>query len=142
MIIYTDGSCSGNLGKGAWGFLIVKDKGRTSVIKASVEDNTTNNRMELTAIIEAVKYASRHSTDVDIYSDSMYCINCFNNWKKIWWKDKERRDEAKNSDLWNEMFSLYRDASFTNFKLHYVKGHSGDKFNSMIDKVVQGLNKE
>lgn len=132
MVIYTDGACSGNPGNGAWGFLIVR--GESAIIKAQKELNTTNNRMELQAIIEAVRHAVKHVDEVTIYSDSKYCIDCYNRWKGNW---QIRRMEmgTKNVDLWDVMFS------FENIKINFkhVKGHSGDKYNTIIDKVVLNM---
>ena len=135
-LFYTDGSCSVNPGTGSWGFILVKED--TVIIKSSLVKDTTNNRMELMAILEVLRYSSKQEfKEIKIVSDSMYCINCFNNWCKIWWRDVARREEAKNADLWNEVFTITRDNPLMKVKFEWVKGHNNDKYNTMIDKVVQ-----
>ena len=138
-LYYTDGACSCNPGNGAWGFIKVLPD--TVIIKSSMVECTTNNRMELMAIIEAVRHScGRNYKTIKIVSDSMYCINSYNNWRKIWWMAKSKDEETKNRDLWNELFTLVRDSGIT-IKFEWVKGHNGNKYNSMIDKVVQAMSK-
>jgi ribonuclease HI len=144
--IYTDGSCRNN-GKGdlgAWGFLVVEEDGVKAVAKT--EENTTNNRMELKAIIKALEYAMRRDIQITIRSDSMYCINCYKNWKNKWFDVPEIRSGAKNNDLWDELFEDVRLCKVAYGKnlisnIVFVKGHSDSKYNDIIDRVVRGLTK-
>lgn len=144
--IYTDGSCvndnKDNLG--SWGFLVVQTEG--VIIKAEIEKHTTNNRMELMAIIKALEYAMKRDIEVTINSDSMYCINCYNNWKTKWFEVPEIKNGAKNNDIWDELFENVRLAKTLLGRnpiksIKFVKGHSDSKYNDMIDRVVRGLTK-
>jgi ribonuclease HI len=118
--IYTDGSCKPNPGKGGYAFIILDNdfqwEGQGS------ERKTTNNRMELRAVIEALKF-SQH-INIEIYSDSKYVINCAQ--KK--WKIKI------NKDLWKIFFIISKDRKI---KWIWVKGHSGDPLNTKVDKLAQ-----
>ena len=140
LTIYTDGSCKGNPGIGAWGMLVVKPDD-VIIVKANRENGeTTNNRMELKAIIDAIRYALKCNISVDIYTDSMYCINCYKDWKSVWNENSTIRKSAKNVDLWDELFEMIKDNDPIN-KIEYVRGHNGNKYNEIIDKVVQGMAK-
>lgn len=122
-IIYTDGSCSPNPGDGGWAFVTMIDNVLYKVYGG--KKNTTNNQMELTAVIESLIFLNlmNKNDDVTIYSDSKYTINCA---EKIWSK-------KKNIDLWEK----YEDVS-TRFNIKYiwVKGHDGDEYNEMVDKLA------
>lgn len=122
--IYTDGGCSPNPGKGGWAWCISHDE-----YKSGGEDDTTNNRMELQAIIEAIAYAVREypANDVVVYSDSRYCVDGFNVWMNSWQK-KDWMVKKKNLDLWKILFE-YRDS----VKLEWVRGHFGEPMNEFAD---------
>ena len=139
--IYTDGSCSGNPGPGGWACIINLPE-ESKVISGGSKE-TTNNRMELSAIIEALKYIDdiswkeRHDL-YEIFSDSAYVINAIQkgwicNWKNNGWKTKANED-VKNIDLWKEFDKLYcnikEEETISFIK---VKGHKGDFFNEMAD---------
>lgn len=133
--IYTDGACSGNPGKGGWGSILIYG----DVVKelSGGEDNTTNNRMELKAVIEALK-ALKSPCDVEIYSDSAYVVNAFtqkwiDNWIKNNWKTADKKS-VKNVDLWQELLVLIKTHNVT-FKK--VKGHSDDELNERCDKLAK-----
>lgn len=133
--IYTDGACSGNPGKGGWGSILIYG----DVIKelSGGEDNTTNNRMELKAVIEALK-ALKSPCDVEIYSDSAYVVNAFtqkwiDNWIKNNWKTADKKS-VKNVDLWQELLVLIKTHNVT-FKK--VKGHSDNELNERCDKLAK-----
>lgn len=133
--IYTDGACSGNPGKGGWGAILIYG----DVVKelSGGEDNTTNNRMELKAVIEALK-ALKSPCDVEIYSDSAYVVNAFtqkwiDGWKKKNWKTAGNTS-VKNVDLWKELLSLMQNHKVV-FKK--VKGHSDDELNERCDKLAK-----
>jgi len=132
--IYTDGACSGNPGKGGWGaVLIYKDKEK-QISGASL--NTTNNQMELTAPIEALKLLKR-PCKVKLYSDSAYLINGFTegwiyNWQKNGWKTSNKKD-VKNKELWVQIYNFTQIHEIEWIK---VKGHSDNKYNNICDKLA------
>jgi ribonuclease HI len=123
-VIYTDGSCLSNPGPGGWAFCILGDEHDDVV--SDGEPQTTNNRMELIAVIEALKeLASINCKNCIIHSDSKLTINCCNNtWKR-----------NTNTDLWN----LYDSISqiFDKIEFKWVKAHSGNKYNDIVDKAAQ-----
>lgn len=144
--IFTDGACSENPGPGGWAVVInTTDKCRTF---SGNEKITTNNRMELRAVIEAFRKIvnkKKHSDDVqyDIYSDSAYVVNTINNhwieaWKKNNWQTTKRED-VKNKDLWEEFDELRTKAIELGIRitLNKVKGHSGNTFNELVDKLAR-----
>ena len=120
--IYTDGACLGNPGPGGWGAVIIEDDITTEL--SGKEADTTNNRMEVTAVIEALKKLSQES-EIIIYSDSTYVINTMvKNWKR-----------NKNKDLWD---LLDRQMIGRKVKWKWVKGHSGDPLNERADRRAYG----
>ena len=131
--IYTDGACSGNPGRGGWAAIIL-DGEKIEKISGS-KDNTTNNRMELTAVISALKYVK--GKDLEIYTDSKYTKDgiekWISNWKKNGWKTANKQD-VKNKDLWNELDHLNQKK---NVKWNWVKGHSENKYNNMADELAR-----
>lgn len=138
--IYTDGACSGNPGPGGWGcILIYKDTKRE--LSGGSKD-TTNNIMEITATIEALK-ALKFSCEVDLYSDSAYVVNCFNqgwiyNWIKKGWKTAGG-DPVKNKELWEELYNLTQIHKVT---FHKVKGHADNEFNNRCDELARNAIKD
>lgn len=125
-IIYTDGSCMPNPGPGGWAFVVLpkdNDPDPTEFHISGGEKDTTNNRMELTAVIEALEFDSVQKEYL-IYSDSMYVINC----AKGKWQRK------KNTDLWKK----YEKASKgKKIEWIWVKGHSNDKYNEIVDDLAK-----
>lgn len=123
--IYTDGGCSGNQEKsnfGGWG-AILEMKGREKELWGG-EADTTNNRMELTAVIEAFKALKKDGLDIQVFSDSSYVANCFRekwyeSWERNHWKNAARK-AVENQDLWKELLALVRRHSV---KFYRVKGH-------------------
>ena len=136
--IYTDGACSGNPGKGGWGaVLIYRDKQKHLSGSAIL---TTNNKMELTAAIEALK-AVKKSNEIELYTDSQYVKNGINlwiiNWKKNGWKTANKKEVA-NKDLWIELDKYVTHHNITWF---WVKGHSGNHYNEIADNLaVKAMN--
>jgi len=131
--IYTDGACSGNPGKGGWGALIQEDNNETKINGS--EQNTTNNRMELTAVIKALELFEK-SIEIEIYTDSKYVMQGITEWIKNWknnqWKTSQKKD-VKNKDLW----VLLDQASEKHIiKWNWVKGHAGDYGNEIADKLA------
>ena len=134
VIIYTDGACSGNPGPGGWGAILMY-KGAKKEISGGMK-NTTNNIMEITAVVEALKCLKLES-DVEVYSDSAYTVNAFNqgwieNWKKNSWRNAQK-DPVKNKELWEELDNLTSIHKVTFIK---VKGHSDNEFNNRCDKLA------
>tara|TARA_Y100001970_G_C14034594_1_gene750400 strand:+ start:604 stop:1038 length:435 start_codon:yes stop_codon:yes gene_type:complete len=133
--IYTDGACSGNPGIGGWGVVIlIKDNKPIHLFGGS--KNTTNNQMELTAAIEALKYFSNKS-ELNIFTDSQYVKNgiesWINNWKKNGWKTSSKK-QVKNKELW---IQLEEQIEKHNVKWQWVRGHTGNKNNEMADNLAK-----
>ena len=136
--IYTDGACSGNPGKGGWGAILIYDK-KERYISGS-KQLTTNNQMELTATIEALKAILKPS-NIALYTDSQYVKNGITswifNWKKNGWKTANKKPVA-NKDLWIE---LEKYVDFHSVNWFWVKGHSGDHYNEIADELaVKAMN--
>lgn len=133
--IYTDGACSGNPGAGGY-CAILSYKGNQRTI-SGYEAMTTNNRMELMAIIEGLK-ALKEPCEVEIFSDSSYCVNAFTQgWIHSWafkgWKTSDNK-EVKNVELWQELLKL---TSYHKVSFNKVKGHSDDELNNLCDKTAR-----
>ena len=129
--IYTDGACSGNPGVGGWGAVILIDK-KDPILLNGGEKLTTNNRMELTAAIEALKYFENPET-INLITDSKYVKDgielWISNWKKNGWKTAAKKP-VKNKELWEE---LDLQISKHNISWEWVKGHTGEIFNEKAD---------
>lgn len=132
--IYTDGACRGNPGPGGWGVLL-RYKGKEKT-RHGGEANTTNNRMELTAVIKALESLNRPGCQVRIYSDSRYVLNGINewiaNWKKRGWKTAAKKP-VLNVALWQELDAL---VAQHDIEWQWVKGHSGDPGNDRADELA------
>ncbi len=132
--IYTDGSCLENPGDGGWAAIIIFDK-QKKIISGN-QKNTTNNRMELLAPIEALKTLKINS-EIEIITDSKYVklgiTEWINNWKKNGWKTANKK-EVKNIELWKELDSLVENF---NIKWSWVKGHSTDQLNNEVDLIAK-----
>ncbi|MEK9716908.1 MAG: ribonuclease HI [Pelagibacteraceae bacterium] len=131
--IYTDGACLGNPGKGGWGAIIINEN-KEEKISGKVE-NTTNNRMELLAVISALKYVKENS--LEIFTDSKYVKDgieqWIHTWKKNGWKTSNKK-EVKNIDLWIELDQLRSDKKII---WNWVKGHSDNKYNNLVDELAR-----
>ena len=142
--VYTDGACSGNPGPGGWAVVVNTDKKCKTYGGYEVE--TTNNRMELTAVNECLKKISKHKSTNDvfeIYSDSAYVVNAITKkWLSGWlingWKTNAGND-IKNRDLWEQTSKYLRLIEDTGQKVTFikVKGHTGNTFNEMVDKLAK-----
>ena len=135
VIIYTDGACSGNPGPGGWGAILMY-KGAKKEISGGMK-NTTNNIMEITAVVEALKCLKVES-DVEVYSDSAYTVNAFKqgwiyNWMKNGWKTANK-EPVKNKELWQELYSLTKKHKVEFIK---VKGHADNEFNIRCDEMAR-----
>ena len=135
VIIYTDGACSGNPGPGGWGAILMY-KGAKKEISGGMKQ-TTNNIMEVTAVIEALKCLKVES-DVQVYSDSSYTVNAFKqgwiyNWIKKGWRTASG-EPVKNKELWQELYELTKKHKVEFIK---VKGHSDNEFNNRCDEIAR-----
>lgn len=129
-IIYTDGSCIGNPGPGGWGFNVTLDNQEYDV-SGGEKDDTTNNRMELTAVIEALIFVPKN-LNIEIYSDSMYVINGITKWIKNW--KRKNFMQVKNTDLWKKLDKLSENRKIN---WNYVRAHNGDLKNELVDKLAK-----
>ena len=140
VILYTDGACSGNPGLGGYGgILIYKDVEREY---SGAEVDTTNNRMEVLAVIEGLKRL-KYPCKVEIYSDSAYTVNAFTNgwiygWKKNGWKKADKKP-ALNPDLWEQLLELIKKHNVT---IEWVKGHAGHPENERCDQLAVAFYKK
>lgn len=133
--IYTDGACSGNPGNGGWAAILIYGKIKKEL--SGGEKQTTNNRMELRAVIEGLK-ALKEPCNVNLYSDSAYVVNAFlNDWISTWqllgWKTTSKK-EVKNVELWQELLTLLQTHKV---KWHKVKGHSDNQLNNACDLLAR-----
>ena len=132
--LFTDGACSGNPGPGGWG-TILKYKGHTKELSGG-EALTTNNRMELTAVIEGLK-ALKEPCEVHLTSDSQYVCNAIQKgWARSWKKNnwiKSDKTKAKNAELWDEMLSLLDRHKVI---INWVRGHNGHPENERCDSLA------
>ena len=132
--IYTDGACTGNPGKGGYGAVLIYNGTEKEISKGFKE--TTNNRMELLACIDALKRL-KEPCIVDLYSDSKYLTDAINKgwlegWIKNGWKKADKKS-VLNVDLWQEMTQLLEKHSVT---FIWVKGHNGNKYNEICDRLA------
>ncbi len=131
--LYTDGACRGNPGKGGWGAILVY--GRFEKELSGGEAETTNNRMELMAAIAGLS-ALKEPCTVQLYSDSKYLVDAFNEgwvfgWQSHGWK--RGKEELKNPDLWERLFELTKKHEVV---FHWVKGHNGHDYNERCDRLA------
>ncbi|WMJ21893.1 ribonuclease HI [Paludicola sp. MB14-C6] len=132
--IYTDGACSGNPGPGGWGAILVSGTHEKELCGG--EPNTTNNRMELTAVISALQ-ALKRPCEVTLTTDSKYIVDAVTQgWAKKWrannWM-RNNKDKALNADLWQQLLDLLEinDVTFV-----WVKGHAGHSYNERCDRLA------
>ena len=132
--IYTDGSCVSNPGNGGWA-AIINMNGKIKKISGN-EKNTTNNRMELMAPINALKNINSKDP-IEIFTDSKYVKNGITEWINTWvlnnWKTSKKED-VKNKDLWIELYKLNQSL---NVKWNWVKAHAGDTLNEEVDMLAK-----
>ena len=138
--IYTDGACSGNPGPGGWGAILMYKETKKEI--SGEKKDTTNNIMEITAVIEALKLL-KEPCDVQVFSDSAYVVNAFEKgwlekWKKNNWKTSGK-DDVKNRDLWEELDALIQKHTVEFIK---VKGHSDNEYNNRCDYLATSAIKE
>jgi len=132
--LFTDGSCEGNPGPGGWGVVWVEhDEIRAQ--KSGVDPETTNNRMELTALIEAFGMLTRDA-DVTVYSDSELCVKTINEWAAGWEARGWRRKggEIKNLELVKKLYGLAR--AHPQARLRWIRAHDGSRWNEYVDALA------
>lgn len=133
--IFTDGACSGNPGTGGWG-VILRHKDIEKELSGGAAD-TTNNRMELTAVIEALK-ALKTVCNITLYTDSKYVMNGINewlpNWKRNNWKTSNKKNDVKNVDLWTKLDELIKPHEI---RWVWIKGHNGHPENERVDSLAR-----
>lgn len=135
VIIYTDGACSGNPGPGGWGAVLMFGEAKKEI--SGGERNTTNNRMELMAAIQALE-ALKEPVRVRLHTDSAYLVNCFHQgwherWQRNGWRNS-KKEPVENRDLWERMLTLTKRHQVEFVK---VKGHSNDKWNNRCDELAR-----
>ncbi len=133
--LFTDGACSGNPGPGGWAYLLRHPKTGKSVERNGGESATTNNRMELTAVIEGMASLTRPSI-VELYSDSQYVLKGLEEWiagwKKKGWRTASKAP-VKNVDLWKRLDEL---KAVHEIRFHWVRGHAGHPENERVDRLA------
>ena len=135
VIIYTDGACSGNPGPGGYGAILMYENNKKEISGGSKQ--TTNNIMEITAVVEALRLL-KFACDVDVYSDSSYVVNAIEKkwiekWQRNGWKTSSK-EPVKNKELWEELDLLIKKH---NVKFIKVKGHSDNKYNNRCDELAR-----
>jgi ribonuclease HI len=135
LIVYTDGACRGNPGRGGWAWAVPGGR-----FASGAEPSSTNQRMEITAVLEALRALTpERPAGIEVVSDSTYVVNCFRDrwwegWLKRDWKNSQRKPVA-NRDLWEPLLAvaLSPDVPVT---FRWVKGHSGDRWNDVVDELA------
>ena len=138
--VYTDGACSGNPGIGGWGAVLMFGEHKKEI--SGAQENTTNNRMEVYATIQALS-ALKYACLVDLYSDSAYTVNAFTEgwiygWERNGWKKADKK-EVLNADLWQELLLLTKKHKVT---FHKGKGHADNEYNNRCDLLATSAIKE
>ena len=127
--VFTDGACKGNPGPGGWGWVVPDE-----VWSSGAEDPSTNQRMEVRAVLHALEHLEG---PLEVVSDSTYVVNCFNDgwwrgWERRGWRNSQKKDVA-NQDLWKPLVALYKERDVT---FRWVKGHAGNEWNDKADQIA------
>lgn len=128
--VYTDGACRPNPGKGAWAYCIVEDN-KPLVVESGIKSQTTNNEMELTAILEALKHVDENGKYIYLYTDSMYAQKGMEQWMNNW---KLKGWNVKNADIWKQIY-FYVNRMRGRLNISWVRGHNKNKWNEFVDKL-------
>lgn len=138
--LFTDGACQPNPGKGGWAFIVYPETHpKKRAVRSGYEAIATNNRMEITAVLEGLKYISRtlnDSPEITLFSDSKYILGAINSWMEMWVKNNWKRKDKKpvlNDDLWRQMHFLSEKISISCI---HIKGHSGHPENEECDQLA------
>jgi ribonuclease HI len=136
VVVYTDGACSGNPGPGGWAWAVAPDGEPRG---SGGEPRTTNQRMELQAVLEALQSlgAGSEAGPIEVVSDSTYVVNCFKdrwwvNWQRNGWRNASKKPVA-NADIWQPLVALVQEGNVT---FRWVKGHSGHPMNDLVDALA------
>lgn len=136
VVVFTDGACSGNPGPGGWAWAVAPEGEPHG---AGGQAQTTNQRMELTAVIEALRAlgADSEAGPIEVVSDSTYVVNCFRDrwwqgWERNGWRNSKKQPVA-NADLWRDLVGL---VNAGDIRFRWVKGHSGDPMNDLVDRLA------
>jgi ribonuclease HI len=134
-VVYTDGACSGNPGPGGWAWAIAPSGERHD---SGGERHTTNQRMELVAVLNALRTLGGDGGEIEVVSDSQYVVKCFNEawwegWLRRGWKNSQRQPVA-NRDLWEPLIVLVQERGGVTFR--WVRGHNGDPMNDLVDALA------
>ena len=135
IVVYTDGACSGNPGVGGWGVLIINGNNRQEYYGGS--KMTTNNKMEMLAVIRALEHIGNTRLPISIWSDSQYVIRGVTEWMKIWkrmgWRNS-MKEPVKNQELWVMLDKL---CGRKEISWHWIKGHNGHPENERVDELAR-----
>ena len=137
LMVFTDGACSGNPGPGGWGAILVSPDGKVLEL-GEWEQSTTNNRMELSAVIASLKTVAAWNGPVAVYTDSTYVISGITSWVRGWKRKGWLTAEGKpvlNRDLWEKLDAL-AEARGQGLSWHYVRGHNGSPGNERCDRIA------
>ena len=134
-VVYTDGACSGNPGPGGWAWAVAPTGDPQG---SGGESSTTNQRMELLAVLNALRVLGTQAGAIEVVSDSQYVVKCFNEawwegWLRRGWKNSQRQPVA-NRDLWEPLINLVRERGDVTFR--WVRGHNGDLMNELVDALA------
>ncbi len=134
LTVYTDGACSGNPGPGGWAWAVAPDGEQRA---AGGERSTTNQRMEIYAVLDALRTLAVDGRPVHVVSDSTYVVNCFRDrwwvrWQANGWRNAKKQPVA-NADLWRPLIEHVQSGNVT---FGWVKGHSGDRMNDLVDQLA------
>lgn len=134
-VVYTDGACSGNPGPGGWAWAVAPTGDPQG---SGGEPSTTNQRMELLAVLNALQVLGTQAGAIEVVSDSQYVVKCFNEawwegWLRRGWKNSQRQPVA-NRDLWEPLIDLVRERGDVTFR--WVRGHNGDSMNELVDALA------
>lgn len=135
--IYTDGGCWNHTGDGAWAF-VVTEHGQEIYSNSGRVAGTTNNKMELQALIEAVAWLDKQCDSVVLVSDSQYCVNGITQWVHGWIEKNwitYSKEPVKNKEQWELLYFLAHKWIHTNLEFKWVKGHAGNKYNEVADQL-------
>ena len=135
--IYTDGSCLGNPGPGGWAAILIHNSSGHSKEISGGEPHTTNNRMEITAAIQALRCLTR-AVEIDLYTDSSYLHNAFikgwlDSWQRRGWRKADKKP-VENAELWKELLA---ETDRHTIHWHHVKAHVGHRYNERCDELAR-----
>ncbi|MCA9352115.1 ribonuclease HI [Patescibacteria group bacterium] len=142
LTIFTDGSSLGNPGPGGWGVIMVYPRLNEVIELGGTKLQTTNNEMELTAIVSALSYAAHNTEHVHLYTDSEYAIKGATEWMYGWVKNgwtTASKEPVKNQSIWKTLFELIEERGRTNITWHHVRGHVGIPGNERVDDIAREL---